>query len=99
MSGQTMDSVDAELPEGGTAAPAAPAGVRAGWEHWKKIARAVGVVQTKVLMVLFYFFLVLPVGLVMRVRADPLHLRPRAGGNWLPHRVETPSLDNVRRQF
>jgi hypothetical protein len=77
-----------------------PAGfVRAAWAHWKKIAHAVGVVQTRVLMVIFYFIVVLPVGLVVRLSGDPLHLKAPTGGNWTAHRHEEPSLDSARRQF
>ena len=72
---------------------------RAAWTHWKKIAHAVGVVQTRVLMVFFYFIVVLPIGLIMRLAGDPLHLKPQAGGNWTVHRHEEPSLDTARRQF
>jgi len=72
---------------------------RAAWAHWKKIAHAVGVVQTRVLMVIFYFIAVLPIGLIMRLAGDPLHLKPPAKNNWTAHRHEEPSLDNARRQF
>lgn len=77
-----------------------PAGfVRATWERWKKIARAVGVVQTRILMVFFYFVLVLPIGVIMRLSGDPLRLKPREGSNWTPHRQEDASLETARRQF
>jgi len=72
---------------------------RAAWEHWKKIAHAVGVVQTRLLMVVFYFIFVVPLGLVMRLRGDPLHLKRHPGGNWTPHKHEPPGLDTARRQF
>ncbi len=73
--------------------------LRFSWGHWKKIARAIGVVQTRILMVGFYFVFVLPIGLVMRLRGDPLHLKAPAGTNWVPHRHENPSLETARRQF
>jgi hypothetical protein len=95
-----------EAPVGSDAEPlrsltrTSPAGfIRAAWTHWKKVAHAVGVVQTRVLMVLFYFIAVLPLGLIMRLAGDPLHLKPPAGGNWTAHRHEAPSLDSARRQF
>src|SRR5438093_4198056 len=77
-----------------------PAGfLRATWERWKKIGRAVGVVQTRLLMVVFYFLVVLPLGLIMRLSGDPLRLKPAAGSNWTPHRHEKASLDTARKQF
>jgi hypothetical protein len=73
--------------------------LRLAWERWKKIARAIGVVQTRILLVLFYFVFVLPLGLIVRSTGDPLHLKARTGGNWTPHRQEKASLDSARRQF
>jgi len=73
--------------------------LRASWDHWKKVARAVGVVQTRILMVILYFLFVFPLGLLMRLTGDPLHLRAHSGSNWTPHRDETPGLDAARRQF
>lgn len=72
---------------------------RAAWERWKKIARAIGVVQTRILMVVFYFIFVLPLGLLLRLRSDPLHLKAPHGSNWTPHRNQDANLDTARRQF
>jgi len=88
----------------GVSTPAVPAVgplnlFKAAWEHWKKIARAIGVVQTRLLMIALYFIFVFPLGLIMRLRGDPLHLRPRTGSNWMPHRHEPRSLETARRQF
>ena len=67
-----------------TAVTANPLGIlQASWNHWKRMARAVGVVQTRILMVVFYFAFVLPLGLIMRMSGDPLRLRRPAGGNWV----------------
>ena len=77
-----------------------PAGfLREVWEHWKKIAQAIGVVQTRLLMIGFYFVAVLPLGLLMRLSDDKLHLRRPKGGNWVPHPIVEPSIETARRQF
>jgi hypothetical protein len=81
------------------AAPSPVGFLRTAWERWKKIARAIGVVQTRILMVVFYFVLVLPLGLVMRMRGDPLHLKAPHGSNWTPHRDQPANLETARRQF
>jgi len=80
--------------------PSGPVGfASAVWAHWKKVGHAVGVVQTRILMVIFYFIVVLPIGLVMRLAGDPLHLKPQKAGNWTAHRHQDPSLDSARQQF
>ncbi|MFI5397079.1 MAG: hypothetical protein ACHQ9S_16200 [Candidatus Binatia bacterium] len=73
--------------------------LQATWNHWKKIARAIGVVQTRILMVFFYFVFVVPVGMIMRMGGDPLHLKRPAAGNWTAHHDEKASVDTARRQF
>lgn len=72
---------------------------RATWDRWKQIARAIGVVQTRLLMIAFYIVVVLPLGAIMRVATDRLRLRPPRGSNWIPHRQEPQSLETARRQF
>jgi uncharacterized membrane protein YbhN (UPF0104 family) len=73
--------------------------VWATWERWKKIAHAVGVVQTRILMVVFYFIVVLPLGLIMRITGDPLHLKEPKGGNWTLVHHEEQTLNTAHRQF
>jgi hypothetical protein len=69
------------------------------WEHWKQVAHAVGVVQTRFVMLVVYAVVVVPTGLLMRLGRDPLHLRPPADGNWTPARPHERSVDAARRQF
>jgi len=44
------------------------------------------------LMVAFYFIFVSPLGLLMRVRGGPLHLKAPTGSNWTPHRNQDADL-------
>jgi hypothetical protein len=89
----------AETPAVATSAAPAVNFPRAVLEHWKKVAHAVGVVQTRLLMIVFYFIAVLPLGLLMRMSDDKLRLRPPKGSAWVPHKTEEPSLEMARRQF
>jgi len=90
-----------------SAAPQGPSAIRVGsaphgwrglWERWTRTARALGVVQTRALMVAFYFVFVVPVGLLMRGRGDPLGLRPPEGSNWRPHADTRPTIEAARKQ-
>src|SRR5262245_47055966 len=69
------------------------------WDRWRKAAHAIGVVQTRFLMLLIYIAVVLPTGLFMRMFRDPLRLRRPADGNWSPAKQEKPSIETARRQF
>lgn len=72
---------------------------RRAWEGWKRIAHSIGVFQTRVIMTIFYFLLVLPLGLILRSVRDPLHFKHPEGTNWMPHRQEPHNLETASRQF
>ncbi len=72
---------------------------RRAWERWKRIAHAIGVVQTRIIMFLFFIVVVLPVGLILRLLRDPLHFKHPERTNWTPHRQEPHTLESAQRQF
>jgi hypothetical protein len=67
------------------------------WQGWKRIARAVGTFQARVLLTIFYGFLVLPFGLFARWFTDPLRMKSRPT-RWLDHPDETRDLPWAKRQ-
>ena len=69
------------------------------WTHWKQVAHAVGVVQTRFFMLVIYLIVVVPTGMLMRLSRDPLHLRHPKQTNWTPLRDGERSVDAARRQF
>lgn len=69
------------------------------WEGWKRLAHRIGVFNTRVIMSLLYFLIVLPMGLVFRMVSDPLHLEEPKDTNWLPLPHHEHRLDEVRQQF
>jgi hypothetical protein len=83
-----------------TAPPIAARGYfRRVWDHWRQAAHALGVVQTRFLMLIIYALVVVPTGILMRMFRDPLHLRPPETGNWTPTRPRDRSVDDARNQF
>ena len=71
------------------------------WEGWKSFARSMGGFQSRLLMGLFYFFIVTPFGVALRIFGDPLHLRrTKESSNWIPRNDPANiGLDEVRKQF
>jgi hypothetical protein len=70
------------------------------WEWWKGIARKIGDFQARVLLVVFYFLLLAPFALLVRLTTDPLAIKRRTRRGWLPH-VEgpLPPAQRARLQF
>lgn len=72
------------------------------WEWWKPIGLAIGRFQTKVIISIFYFLIISPFGLIMRLFGwDPLRVRKskvKAGTNWQDVKQPEPDLESLRRQ-
>jgi hypothetical protein len=68
------------------------------WNGWKRIARRVADFQGRVLLTVLYLVLVAPVGLVLRLVADPLRGRRPQKTNWTPRDAAPITLDEARRQ-
>lgn len=69
------------------------------WRGWTRVGRALGDLQARLLLTVFYFLVVAPFALVVRLTADPLALKPRTPRGW---RVRAPTepltLERARQQ-
>lgn len=67
------------------------------WDFQKRLARRLGNFQARVLLTIFYFVLVLPFGLAVRLLADPLRTK-KLPTQWLDHPQEPCDWQWARRQ-
>lgn len=70
------------------------------WEKWKVVARRIGDFQARVLLSIFYFTVLAPFALGVKLFSDPLRLRATGGSGWTER--PAPIDDDVtqaRRQF
>jgi hypothetical protein len=72
--------------------------VRLAWERWKVVAHVIGNVQARVLLTLFYFVIVPPFALIVKLARDPLGLRPPRLATFWTAREQTDAAA-ARRQF
>lgn len=72
------------------------------WQKWKIIAHTIGRFQTRLLVTLFYFLIISPVGLIMKLFGwDPLNSKrskANAGTNWQTIKNGEPDLESLKRQ-
>lgn len=68
------------------------------WARWKVVAHVIGNFQARVLLTLFYFAIVPPFALVVKLAKDPLGLRPPRGTSFWGTRPGT-DPGAARRQF
>jgi len=59
------------------------------WDHWMVLARKIGKFQSRILLTFFYFVIVLPFGLGVRLLADTA---------WLPRETRDVDLADGQRQ-
>lgn len=72
------------------------------WSGWKAFAHKFGRFQTLLLLTLFYFIVLAPLGSLFRLFGwDPLEARKRClsrSSNWKPIDRPEPGLEAMRRQ-
>jgi len=72
------------------------------WGRWKRFSRKMGGFQSRSILSFFYFIIVCPFALVVRIFSDPLRLRVKRGtsqSHWLAKKPVETVPDNFRKQF
>jgi hypothetical protein len=75
--------------------------LKALWAWWKAVAHRLGTFQARVILSAFYFVVLAPFALGMKVAADPFRGRPPGASAWLPRltRTDEDAVSHGRRQF
>jgi hypothetical protein len=68
------------------------------WLRWLRIATLIGDFQARLILSLFYFVVVLPFGLAVRLFADPLGIKGRRQSTWTPFPERSGTLEAASRQ-
>ena len=69
------------------------------WSRWLKIAGIIGDFQARVVLSLFYFLIVLPFGLAVRLSGDPLRIKRPRTTNWTAFAPRARTLADMRKQY
>lgn len=69
------------------------------WRRWLDLAHKIGNFQARIVLTVFYFLILTPFGLLVRLFSDPLHCKSGPGTTgWLPRETRDVDLDAARRQ-
>ena len=70
------------------------------WQKWKTVAQKIGDFQARLILGVFYFVLLAPFALVLKLFSDPLHLKIK-NARWVPYPGTTDEdpLVRAQRQF
>ncbi len=73
--------------------------LRTAWERWQIIGHVNGEYVSRFITNFFYFTILVPFGLGVRLFADPLSLRKVSGSSWKERKPVNTALDDARSQF
>lgn len=66
---------------------------------WMPIAEKIGNFMNRVILSLFYFILVLPFGLGVRLFSDPLQLSKNMQSGWTDFSLRVNTIEDARKQY
>jgi len=70
------------------------------WRRWTRIAKIIGEFQSRLILTIFYFLIMGPVALCVRIVSDPLRLKLPARVTWSAvHASRQQNIDGARKQF
>ena len=70
------------------------------WERWKALAHVIGDFQARLLLSAFYYIVLSPFALGVKIFSDPLTLKKRNLSHWNPKPAnKTDFWEQARRQF
>jgi hypothetical protein len=72
---------------------------RRAWKGWLRIAGIIGDFQARLVLSLFYFVVVLPFGLLVRLLSDPLKIRALRKSSWTEFTSRSRTVEEGSRQF
>ena len=69
------------------------------WLGWQRLGRWIGDQVARIFLVVFYFTVMLPFGLLVRLAQDPLDMRSKAGAGWIARENQATTLDEAERLY
>ena len=70
------------------------------WNLWLRVAKVVGEFQARLILTIFYYFVMGPFALCLRIFSDPMRLKIPKPLTWLSvHTLAEKKFDAARRQF
>ena len=69
------------------------------WKRWLVVGHVIGNFQAQVILSLFYFIVIFPLGIFFRFFADPLRMRKVTGSNFQKWEHPKETLEEARKQY
>ena len=70
------------------------------WQSWKNFSNRMGSFQSRIMLSLFFFIIVSPFALAVKMLSDPLKIKYQSSkSHWLPKKEIHTDLEQFKRQF
>lgn len=69
------------------------------WKRWKRIGQFLGDQIARVILSIFYFTIVVPFGLGVRLLGNPLGIKAGSQNGWIERSRDDSSIESARRMF
>lgn len=70
------------------------------WSKWKQYSRKLGGFQSRVLLYILYFIVIMPFALVAKIFTDPLRIKShKKESYWMSSTTDKSDLEQLRKQF
>ena len=69
------------------------------WELWKRFGLFMANIVARVILTIFYFTFIVPVGLLGRFFSDPLDIKPGKKAEWREYKMPDTNLEDLRRPY
>jgi hypothetical protein len=67
------------------------------WDAWKKYGQIIGDFIGRLVLTVFYFTILLPFGIGVRLFGDPLNVKNHLPAKWIAKESKGPNLKEARR--
>jgi hypothetical protein len=68
------------------------------WQTWLRVGQKIGDFIARIVLSLFYFTVLVPFALIVRLFGDPLDIKPGHSA-WVARSTPEPTIEVCRRQF
>ncbi len=71
------------------------------WHRWRGFSRKMGSFQSRLMLSFFFFIIISPAALVIKVAGDPLRIKKKKAAEtfWLEKKESAAEIEDYRRQF
>jgi len=69
------------------------------WQRWLTLAQKMANFQARIFLTLFYFLIISPMAILLKLFSDPLRIKMSHSSYWMDCNAHKLDLDDFRREY